>query len=78
MAPIPDGVDDGAVEDASLWVNTDSFRDDMDYELSEIRMNVGNVETPPGYLDSIISKVKGGKFIFERRSFTLLRWKAQI
>ena len=57
-----EGVDDGAIVDAAVWVNTDSSRDDMNFELSEVRMNVGTVETPPGYLDTIISKVKGGKF----------------
>ena len=60
----------GCAVDASVWVNTDSSKDDMDYELSEVRMNVGNVETPGGYLDAIISKVKSGKMNFDIFSYT--------
>ena len=60
----------GCAVDASVWVNTDSSRDDMDFELSEVRMNVGNVETPGGYLDAIISKVKSGKMNFDIFSYT--------
>ena len=60
----------GCAVDASVWVNTDSSKDDMDFELSEVRMNVGNVETPGGYLDAIISKVKSGKMNFDIFSYT--------
>ena len=60
----------GADVDAPVWINTDSSRDDMDFELSEVRMNVGNVETPGGYLDAIISKVKSGKMNFDIFSYT--------
>ena len=44
-------------EDASVWVNTDASHDDMNFELSEVRMNVGTVDPPPGYLEALISKV---------------------
>ena len=56
----------GCAVDASVWVNTDSSKDDMDFELSEVRMNVGNVET----LDAIVSKVKSGKMNFDIFSYT--------
>ena len=42
----------------------------MDFELSEVRMNVGNVERPGGYLDAIISKVKSGKMNFDIFAYT--------
>ena len=54
----------GCAVDASVGANTDLSKDDMDFEFSEVRMNVGNVETPSGYLDARISKVKSGKMNF--------------
>ena len=60
----------GCAVDASVWVNTDSSKDDMGFELTAVRMNVGNVETPGGYLENIISKVKSGKYNFDIFSYT--------
>ena len=42
----------------------------MGFELTAVRMNVGNVETPGGYLENIISKVKSGKYNFDIFSYT--------
>ena len=67
---LTEGVTAGADVDAPVWINTDSSRDDMDFELSEVRMNVGTVQTPSGYLDTIISKVKSGKMNFDIFSYT--------
>lgn len=60
----------GCAVDAAVWVNTDSSKDDMGFELTSVRMNVGNVETPGGYLENIVSKVKSGKFNFDIFSYT--------
>ena len=58
------------VEDASVWVDDSVTHDDMNFELSEVKMNVGTVDPPPGYLEQLISKVNGGKFKFQIQSYT--------
>ena len=61
----------GAIaEDASVWVDDSVSHDDMNFELSEVKMNVGTVDPPPGYLEHLISKVNGGKFKFQIQSYT--------
>ena len=57
-------------EDAAVWINDSAAYNDMNFELSEVKMNVGTVDPPPGYLEQLISKVNGGSFKFQVQSYT--------
>ncbi len=57
-------------EDAYVYVSTDAAHKDADYDLSNLRMNVGLVQPPPGYLDSIAKKIQKNQFSFDVKSYT--------
>lgn len=57
-------------EDDSVYVSTETQYNDLNFTLSNVRMNLGLVETQPQYIESMLRRVKAGTFQFDIFSFT--------
>jgi hypothetical protein len=53
-----------------VYVNPDAQYNDATYHLSNVKVNVGIVETGSDYVNSTMNLIKSGKFIFDIFSFT--------
>ena len=61
---------DDVAKNIVVFVSPDEQYNDASYHLSQVKVNVGIVETGSDYVNSTMNLIKSGKFVFDIFSFT--------